>query len=139
MLPHLAILVPHISTTRLLIWCLLFIIYLEHSPSLGNSGSFIYLKHAPSFGHSGSTYILNTPPLRRFQSIMYLKHAPSFGDSDSSCIYNTSHTQWSHDGFQERKLMHVEASLHCLKGGCSPPALCKQTARMIGSKNTNIL
>ena len=33
--------------------------------------------------------------------------------------------------------MYFEASLHCLKGGRSPPALCKQNVRMIGSKNTN--
>ena len=76
MFPHLAILVPHISTTRLLIWRLLFIIYLTHAPSFGNSGSSYIFKHAPSFGHSGSTHILNTPPLRRFQSIMYLISTP---------------------------------------------------------------
>ena len=45
--PSLTSPVPHISTTRLLIWRLLFI---------------IYLTHAPSFGNSGSSYILITPP-----------------------------------------------------------------------------
>ena len=47
MLPHLTNPVPQKTTTCLLIWRLLFI---------------IYLTHAPSFGNSGSSYILNTPP-----------------------------------------------------------------------------
>ena len=88
--PHLAIPVHHISTTCPLVWRFRFIIYLQHAPSFGDSGSSYVLNTAPSFGDSGSSYVVNTPPsFGDSVFIIYLKHAPSSCDSGSSHILNT--------------------------------------------------
>ena len=105
---HLAVPVHHITEAPSLIRWFQFIIYLEHAPSFGDSGSSYNLNTSPpppSFGDSGSSHMFNTthhlavpvhhiteaPSLIRwFQFIIYLEHAPSFGDSGSSYNLNNS-------------------------------------------------